>query len=408
MVTKHFQMTSASITIFNILDINTAILAQDASVYISHVSDQLPNFLLDMQHKDFLLLSRQTMQDTTQCCMYTNAFGLTYLSRLVEIEGDEALVWIIGPFLIQVPNLDKIDALFHTELNKQIIMGEFVRGLKLLGNSRIQGAVNILNHAGSIQHVPYRKLNADQNARYQFDESDIQHILEQPDENDTQVIESRYELEREMMSAVEHGDKKTMKSLMVEAKNSFDFSDRFPNQPVKAMKNMLIVLNTLLRMAAARGKVQPFFLHHISEKFSKQIERCDSINSLHTLQDLMYDEYCDLVNQRAITGYSPLVQTAAQHIHVYFSKPLNLKQLAGKCLVHPAHLSRQFKKETGITLTDYQNRARINQAKLLLAKSNTSIDWIAGQVGFDDAGYFTRIFNKLEGMSPSKYRKESH
>jgi AraC-like DNA-binding protein len=403
---KHFQITSASITIFNILDINTVILAQDASVYMSHVRDQLPNFLLNMQQKDFLLLSQQTKQDTTQCCIYTNEFGLTYLSRLVEIEEEEAHVWVIGPFLMQIPDMDKIDALFHTEQNKRIIMGEFVRCLKLLGNSRIQSAVNILNHAGSIQHVPYRKLNVGQDARYRFDDNDIQHILEQPDENDTKVIELRYELEKEIMSAVEHGDKKTMRNLRVEAKNLFDFSDRFPNQPVRAMKNMLIVLNTLLRIAAARGKVQPFFLHHISEKFSKQIERCDSINSLHTLLDLMYDEYCDLVNHRAITGYSPLIQKAAQYIHVYFSKPLNLKQLAGKCLVHPAHLSRQFKKETGMTLTDFQNRTRINQAKLLLVKSNTSIDWIAGQVGFDDAGYFTRIFNKLEGMSPSKYRKE--
>ncbi|NHN31507.1 helix-turn-helix domain-containing protein [Paenibacillus agricola] len=402
---KHFQMTSTSITIFHIFDINTVLLAQDGSVEIAHIHDTIPNFLLQMQQEDFLRISWQTKEDPTQCCTYTNVFGLTYLSKLVEFE-EEPYVWVIGPFLMQIPDMDKIDALFRTEQNKQMAMGEFIRSLKLLSNSRIQSAVNILDHAGSIRQTPYRKLNSQQHIWDRLDANDIQYILAQPDENDTKVIELRYELEKELMSAVENGDKKKLKHLLVESKNLFDFSERFPNQPVRAMKNMLIVLNTLLRMAAARGKVQPFFLHHTSEKFSKQIERCDSINSLNTLLDVMYDEYCGLVNHRAISGYSQLVQKAAQHIHVYFSKPLNLKKLAGQCLVHPAHLSRQFKKETGMTLTDFQNRTRINQAKLLLKKDNASIDWIAGQVGFEDAGYFTRIFNKQEGMNPSKYRKE--
>ncbi|SFM22729.1 Helix-turn-helix domain-containing protein [Paenibacillus sp. 1_12] len=403
---KHIQMTSASITIFNVFDINTVILNSEGSVEMAHIHDPLPNFLLQMQREDFLRLNCQTKEDTTQCCTYTNVFGFTYLSRFVEFEDEEPHVWVIGPFLMQIPDMDKIDALFRTEQNKQMAMGEFIRGLKLLSNSRIQSAVNILNQAGSIRQVPYRKLNSQQHTWDRLETNDIQHILAQPDEQATKVIEIRYELEREIMSAVENGDKKAMNNLMAEMKNAFDFSDRFPHQPVRAMKNMLIVLNTLLRTAAARGKVQPFFLHHISEKFSKQIERCDSINSLNALLDRMYEEYCDLVNHRAISGYSSLVQKAAQHILVYFSKPLELQQLAGICLVHPAHLSRQFRKETGMTLTDYQNKTRIDQAKLLLKKENTSIDWIAGQVGFDDAGYFTRIFNKLEGMTPSKYRKE--
>ncbi|WP_240418072.1 helix-turn-helix transcriptional regulator [Paenibacillus periandrae] len=402
---KHFQLTSASLTLFHVLDMNTSILTPDGSVEMAHIHEPLPNFLLQTQQEDFLRLSWQSRQDPTQCCIYTNVFGLTYLSRFFELEEEQPTVWVVGPFLMQIPDMDKINALFRTEQNKQRAMGEFVRSLKLLSNARIQSAVNILNQAGSIQHVPYRKLNT-QPTSERLDANDIQHILAQPDELDTKVIELRYELEKELMSAVEHGDKKMLRHLLKETKNLFDFSDRFPNQPVRAMKNMLIVLNTLLRMAAARGKVQPFFLHHISEKFSKQIERCDSINSLNALLDVMYEEYCDLVNRRTITGYSPVVQKAAQHILVHFSKPLNLKQLAAKCLVHPAHLSRQFSKEAGMTLTDFQNRTRIDHAKLLLAKGTASIDWIAGQVGFDDAGYFTRIFNKLEGMTPSRYRKE--
>ncbi|OAB40172.1 hypothetical protein PBAT_22925 [Paenibacillus antarcticus] len=399
----HLQMTSASISIFHLINTNTFILTIDGSVHLAHESDQLPEFLQGIQQRDFIFLSGQTVHNK-QCCMYTNELGLTYLSCIVEFEGEEANIWVVGPFLMQIPDAHRINAIFHTELNKRDVMLDFVRSLKMFSISRIQSIVNILNNAGSIPQIPYRTLNSQFLESDPFDKNNMQHILRQPDEKDTKVIEIRYEIESEIMNAVENGDRLKMQEIMSKSNNLFDFSERLPNQPVRAMKNMLIVFNTTLRIAAEKGKVHPFFLHHISEKFAKQIERSDSINSLNLLFEVMPLEYCDLVKDRAISGYSPLVKQAAQYIKIHFSKPLNLKQLAQYCLVHPTHLSRQFKKEMNMTLTDFHNRMRIDEAKLLL-KDSTSIDRIAGYVGFDDAGYFTRIFQKLEGMTPSKYRK---
>lgn len=400
------QLPSASITIFNLIDNNITILGQDGSIFIAHERDPWPDFLLKMKQEDFLYLRQQTEQDSRHCYKYTNDFEFTYLSKLVQLDDENSEhLWIIGPFLMQMPDMDRINTLFHTERHKLIILEEFIRSLKLFNNSKIQSIVNLLNNAGSLRKIPYCVLNTQPVTTDRLDANNIQHILQHPNEHNTTIIEIRYELEKDLMKAIEHGDELKLKSIMSEMTSMFDFSDRFPNQPVRAMKNMLIVLNTLLRSAAERGKVHPFFLHHISEKFSKQIERCDSVNSLNSLHDVMHEEYCNLVKVRAISGYSPAVQKVAQHINIHFSKPMNLNQLAEMCLIHPSHLSRQFKKEMGITLTDFQNKMRIDEAKLLLKKSNTSIDWIAGQVGFDDAGYFTRIFNKLEGMTPSKYRK---
>jgi two-component system, response regulator YesN len=119
---------------------------------------------------------------------------------------------------------------------------------------------------------------------------------------------------------------------------------------------------------------------------------------------VMAEDYCDLVRKRSHNGYSLLVQKALDYVSVNFSKPLNLDKLAQHCLVHPAHLSRQFKKETNMTLTEYLHTLRIKEAKLLLKKERTSIEWIAGTVGFEDAAYFTRVFKKLEGVTPTQYR----
>ncbi|OBZ12741.1 helix-turn-helix domain-containing protein [Bacillus sp. FJAT-26390] len=401
---QHVLLTSASQTIYHLIDTNTTILAKDGTVRLAHERDLIPDFLFAMQLKDFLLLSRQTKQEGSRSCLYTNEMGLSYLSKMIAIEGDEASIWVLGPFLMQMPDLNKIDSIFHTEPYKRNIMQDFMRGLKLFSSSRIQSAVNLLEHAGMVRQAPYDCVDLQDEVSDRLEGKELLHILQQPDEHDSKLMEVKYELEKEIMQAVENGDKQKLKETMSQSKNWFDFSSRFPNQPIRAMKNMLIVFNTILRMAAERGKVHPFFLHHISEKFSKQIERTESINSLNTLREVMQDEYCDLVKNKAVSGYSQVVQKTAQQIRIYFSKPLNLKRLAEHCLVHPAHLSRQFKKETGMTLTDFQNRMRIDEAKLLLKEGSASIDRIAGYVGFEDAGYFARIFKRLEGMTPTVYR----
>jgi len=407
MTANLLQMTSASMTIYHLTDINTMIMDKNGFVLLTHEHDQLPEVVMDVQQKDLQVLNHEIerIEHSSPCSLYTNGLGFSYLTSKFEFEGEEANGVVVGPFLLQLPDMNKIDAAFRLDHTKRNIVQEFIRGLKLISNNRLQSIVNILGKASSIRQISFNILNSDQDSSERRVEDDIKIILQQPDEQYAKFIEMTYKMEKEIMHAVETGDKNKVRELVLEGHNLFDISERFPNQPLRAMKNMLIILNTLLRIAAEKGKVHPFFLHHISEKFSKQIERSDRINSLNALFEVMYDEYCDLVKERAITGYSPLVQQAAQYLMVNFSKPLNLQQLSQYCLVHPSHLSRQFKKETGDTLTDYQNRLRIDEAKLILKKERISIDLVAGQVGFEDAGYFARLFKKLEGMTPSEYRK---
>ncbi|MNZ50611.1 Bifunctional transcriptional activator/DNA repair enzyme AdaA [compost metagenome] len=400
---KYKKTASASLTVFHLIDVNISILLPDHTLLLAHERDHLPDFFLKLQQEDFVLLSRQALISAGECCAYTNELGLSYLARLVELEGEEAAIWIAGPYLKQMPDLNRLEGLLP-ESHKRDEMKDFLSALKLLGKSKMQSMVNLLSLSEALDQAPYLDMNTQSEAAAERNRKDLQHILRQPDEQETKMIELRYEYEKEMMHAVEKGDKLKLKNLNIEVNQVFDFSERFPNQPIRAMKNMLIIFNTVLRIAAQRGNVHPFFLHYISEKFSKKIERSDNIHTLNSLNEVMWNEYCDLVKNRSVTGYSLLVTRAAQHIKINFSKPLRLAELAEYCLVHPSHLSRQFKKETGMTLTEYQNRMRIDEAKLLLREGRDSIDRIAGYVGYDDAGYFTRMFKRLEGLTPTRFR----
>ncbi|MCZ8516877.1 AraC family transcriptional regulator [Paenibacillus filicis] len=404
MMVQPFQITNISLTIFHLTDINTVILNNNGSIQLLHERDPLPEFMQEVQQKDFLLLGTEAKRSPEQICMFTNEWGLSYLAKLLQMKGEEPKILVNGPFLIQVPDITKFEAKIKIDQQKRIELEAFYQGLKLIGRSKIQSISNILDRAVSIRQASLQILEINPNSPDSSQKMDVELMLKQSDDSYIEVIALRYKIEKEMMRAIEQGDKAKLKQTITKVKNLFDFSERFPNQPVRAMRNSIIILNTLFRIAAENGRVQPVFLHQISEKFSKQIERSETIHSLNKLISVMCDEYCDLVRHRAISGYSPIVQKAAEYIMAHFSRPLHLGQLSEYCHVHPAHLSRQFKKETGITLTDYQQKRRIEEAKVLLKTDRASIGWIAGYVGFDDAGYFTRIFKRLEGVSPSEYR----
>ncbi|UOF89284.1 AraC family transcriptional regulator [Fodinisporobacter ferrooxydans] len=408
-MTDHsFHIESVSATIFYLIDINMSVMEHDGSILLELERNPFPDFLFEFQKKDFSVLRVEAEQHLNHCCIYTNEFGLSYLANLVEVVEGDIKLFVIGPFLKQTPDTQKLKETYKIDEKKMIIFEEFLRGLKLISNSKIKSIANVLYTVRTLREAPLHSQDAEKNTSKRVKATHHHGILQQVDEEYTDLIDLRYKIENEIMHAVELGKKAKLEQSLSMFGNLFDFSERLPGQPVRVMKNGLIILNTLLRIAARNGKVHPFYLHHISEKFAIQIERIDSIDSLDRMRMIMCHEYCDLVKTHAISGYSSLIQKAVRFLDVHYSKPFDLKHLAEYCFVHPAHLSRQFKKETGMTITEFLQKKRIEEAKLILKTDYTSIDEIAGYVGFDDAGYFTRIFKKIEGITPTEYRNANH
>ena len=83
---------------------------------------------------------------------------------------------------------------------------------------------------------------------------------------------------------------------------------------------------------------------------------------------------------------------------------LQRDDLAAMVYISPGYLSRIFKKETGVALTDYIIRTRISVAKQLLSKTNLPITSISERVGISYSSYFTKLFKDQVGVTPQEYR----
>ncbi|WMC91613.1 AraC family transcriptional regulator [Kineothrix sp. MB12-C1] len=100
-----------------------------------------------------------------------------------------------------------------------------------------------------------------------------------------------------------------------------------------------------------------------------------------------------------------LVQVHA-YLEQHYHEKITLETLSERFFISKFHLSREYKKIYGITLFHDLTAMRISHAKSMLRFSDASIESIAIAVGFQDSGYFIKVFRSLENMTPLEYRKK--
>ncbi|MFB5673389.1 helix-turn-helix transcriptional regulator [Paenibacillus terreus] len=104
--------------------------------------------------------------------------------------------------------------------------------------------------------------------------------------------------------------------------------------------------------------------------------------------------------------YMSIARQMVQMIHDAYDQDITLEACSEKLNFHPVYLSRVFKKEMGVTFSEYLMEYRINIAKLWLKDSSLKINEIAERLSYTNATGFIRTFRKMTGMTPGQYREE--
>ncbi|WNS44066.1 helix-turn-helix domain-containing protein [Paenibacillus sp. MMS20-IR301] len=102
---------------------------------------------------------------------------------------------------------------------------------------------------------------------------------------------------------------------------------------------------------------------------------------------------------------SPVITKAYQYIQEHLHQDLTRDDIAALVGRNPAYLSRLFRKETGMSLSEYITLQRIERAKKLLVETGDKISSIAEGLGYVHFSYFAKLFRKLTGFTPQDYRR---
>ncbi|MBB6481806.1 response regulator transcription factor [Spirochaeta isovalerica] len=168
----------------------------------------------------------------------------------------------------------------------------------------------------------------------------------------------------------------------------------------------------------AKGKMVGLFTlilqnmdNHLLIRSNFNIDPAEEIIPLENMEDwrkwasVAAKELFDLLDKQRSQSYPKPLKKALSYIAENYSSQIQLTAVADECLVSPSYLSRLFSEHLDTKFIDYVNRFRINQAVILLRDRKLSIKEASYMVGYQDPNYFSRIFRKIMGVSPSDLEK---
>lgn len=99
------------------------------------------------------------------------------------------------------------------------------------------------------------------------------------------------------------------------------------------------------------------------------------------------------------------LQNVKKYLDLHYMEKITLDKLSEIFYINKFYLTRIFKEQFGITVAKYIVQIRITHAKQLLRFTDLPIEKISHECGMNDANYFSRVFKKIEGVSPGEFRK---
>ena len=148
----------------------------------------------------------------------------------------------------------------------------------------------------------------------------------------------------------------------------------------------------------------------IIEKIGKNYESSD-IYREEAILHLMAEFFILLARNTnklvRVSSGSRIIENAVSYLQEHYMTEISLSEVAKLNLVSPEHLSRSFKKETGLGFSEYLNLLRLQKAEYKLKNEpGKSISEIAYACGFNDSNYFSDKFKKAYGVTPSAMKSK--
>lgn len=381
-------------TISSLFSLNFIVAYNDRDEITRLNNIELPDCIKEDEIKMIkVMLEKTSLMGKNSVCYFESKMKLKYISFSVYSNENYEGGIIIGPYINYPIQLEVVDS-SGRRLDKVIPI------IKILQEKAIENIViSMINYQIEDTNVTIMQEDIiekeDTNKNCYIKEFDMSLIN----------IRERYKLENKLLHYVSMGDSDKASKMIGIGKNLIFDINRFPDEPVRNIKNFAITMNTLLRKAVQENNIEPYVLDSISDYFAKRIEKSNKVNIIYSIFEEMIKEYCNLVNEYKTKGYSKLVSNAINYIKLNFKYEISLSSIADELFVHPTYLAKKFKGETYKTISEYINEIRAKEAKIMLKTTEFKIEDIAYYVGYNDKKYFSKVFKKIYNQSPSDYRK---
>lgn len=180
---------------------------------------------------------------------------------------------------------------------------------------------------------------------------------------------------------------------------------KLSNDELQNMKYHFIITAAMIARSCIEGSMEHEAAYSLSDVYIRKADECTAITQISSLHTAMSMDYAQrmryLQKDRAV---SKQIVKCIDYIFNNLHKRILISELAQFTRLNPSYLSRLFKKETGITVTEYIQNKKIETAKNMLKYSDHLPPQIATILAFPSQSYFIEVFKKRVGVTPKKYQ----
>jgi len=175
--------------------------------------------------------------------------------------------------------------------------------------------------------------------------------------------------------------------------------------PIRQLKNTIISTVTLASSSAISGGMDAGDAIKLANDYIYRAEMLDNTENILNLQYHAVKTFTQRVNALKFgQNQSKLISDVANYIQHNLSKAITAQDIADALFISRPYLSKKFKEESGISITDFIRNQKIEEAKRLLKYTDKSLLAISVYLGFSSQSHFTHTFKKVTGKIPKEYR----
>lgn len=332
--------------------------------------------------------------------------GLTFfVSPIFDARGVAAKI-SVGPFLM-VEREDyaafELTEMVHLDQHRREQAIKVIDDIPYMAADKVEALSTLLFLCvGFINDVSGANRLMSSNENYEL-QGQISMVLQQLKlAQDTPIYP--FALEQELLHCIEIGDEKRSKELLNQMLGHLFFSSGCEFAVIKSRIYELLVLISRAAINGGADTQQSFLLN---QQYLQQIQAISNVDDLCFWLSAVMERFMAGTFEYRKVKHLDIIRKAATYLQRNYGQKITLEDVAKYVFLSPAYFSKVFKEEMGETYNAYLQRLRIEKSKNLLADRSLKLVQIAIQSGFEDQSYFTKIFKKIEGVSPMEYRKRN-
>ena len=228
-------------------------------------------------------------------------------------------------------------------------------------------------------------------------------IFKKMEKHNNHYMHPSYYLERRLLNEIKRelrdAARETLKTI-----NKLERA-RLADSPIRSTKNSLIASATLFTRAAIEANVPPEDAFSLCDFFILDIERITNVKVLQDYEYQMIDDYINIIHENKIQSYNNVTIKVIEYIHENITETIALADLIKIVNLSKEYLCSMFKKNVGLGIVEYINYNKVEESKYFLKYSNMSISDIAFLFNFNSPGYYSSVFKKQTGFTPTQFQQ---